>query len=50
MQGSRSIWSAFLLTVSFCPLAWATERPIDLEHSTVRIHVMKGWPVLGGRA
>jgi polyisoprenoid-binding protein YceI len=41
MEGSRSIWSAVLLTVSFCPLAWATERPIDVEHSTVRIHVRK---------
>ena len=41
MPGSRSIWSAVLLTVSFCPLAWAAERPIDVEHSTVRVHVRK---------
>lgn len=41
MPGSRSIWSAVLLTVSFYPLAWAAERPIDVEHSTVRVHVRK---------
>ena len=41
MPGPRSIWSAVLLTVSFCPLAWAAERPIDVEHSTVRVHVRK---------
>jgi hypothetical protein len=41
MQGPRSIWSAVVLAVSFCLVAWATERPIDVEHSTIRIHVRK---------
>ncbi len=41
MQGPRSIWSAILLTVSFCLVAWATERPIDVDSSTIRIHVRK---------
>jgi hypothetical protein len=42
MQGPRSIWKAVLLTVSFCLVAWATERPIDVDNNVVRgIHVRK---------
>ena len=41
MKGSGSICSAVLLAVSFCTVASAAERPVDVDKSTIRIHVMK---------
>ncbi len=41
MRGSGSICSAVLLAVSFCTVASAAERPIDVDNSTIRIHVRK---------
>jgi polyisoprenoid-binding protein YceI len=41
MKGSGSICRAVLLAVSFCTVASAAERPIDVDNSTVRIHVRK---------
>ena len=41
MRGLENIWSAVLLLLSFCTVASATNRPIDLHNSTIRIHVGK---------
>jgi hypothetical protein len=41
MKGSGSICIAVLLAVSFCTVASAAERPIDVDNSTIRIHVRK---------
>ena len=41
MNGPRNILSAVLLVVSFCMVAWAAERSIDVHNSSIRIHVGK---------
>jgi polyisoprenoid-binding protein YceI len=41
MKGSGSICIAVLLAVSFCTVASAAERPVDVDNSTIRIHVTK---------
>ena len=39
MRGLGNIW--ILLVLSFCMIASATDRPIDVDNSTLRIHVGK---------
>jgi len=41
MTGRGIIWSAVLLVLSFWTIASATDRPIDVDNSTLRIHVGK---------
>jgi hypothetical protein len=41
MKGLENIWSAVLLTLSFCMIGSATDRPIDVHNSTIHIHVGK---------
>lgn len=41
MRGLENIWSAVLLALSFCMVASATNRPVDVHNSTIRIHVGK---------
>ena len=41
MNGPSNILSAVLPVVSFCMVAWAAERSIDVHNSTIRIHVGK---------
>jgi polyisoprenoid-binding protein YceI len=41
MKGVGNVWKAVLLAVSFCMVASATERSIDVHNSTIRIHVEK---------
>ena len=41
MRCMENIWSAVLLTLSFCMAAPATNRPVDVHNSTIRIHVGK---------
>jgi hypothetical protein len=42
MRGLENIWSALVLALSFCMVASATSRPIDVHNSTIRIHEGKG--------
>jgi YceI-like domain len=41
MKGVVNIWSAVLLVLSFCVVASASERSIDVHNSVIRIHVGK---------
>jgi polyisoprenoid-binding protein YceI len=41
MRSLGNIWSAVLLALSFWMIASATDRPIDVGSSTIRIHVGK---------
>jgi polyisoprenoid-binding protein YceI len=41
MKSRTTIWSGVLLAGWFCAMASASERPIDLENSSVRIQVGK---------
>jgi polyisoprenoid-binding protein YceI len=41
MRGLGNIWIAVLLVLSFCMIASATDSPIDVDNSTLRIHVGK---------
>jgi polyisoprenoid-binding protein YceI len=41
MRGPGYIWSAVLLVLTFWMTASATDRPIDVDNSTLRIHVGK---------
>ena len=41
MRSLGNIWSAVLLVQSLCMFASATDRPIDADNSTIRIHVGK---------
>jgi polyisoprenoid-binding protein YceI len=41
MRARGNIWSAVLLVLSFRMIASATDRPIDVDNSTIRIHVGK---------
>ena len=41
MRSLENIGSALVLALSFCMVASATDRPIDVHNSTIRIHVGK---------
>ena len=41
MRGLGNVWSAVLLALSFCMVASATDKPVDVHNSTIRIHVGK---------
>jgi polyisoprenoid-binding protein YceI len=41
MRGQGNIWSAVLLVLSFRMILSAADRPIDVDNSTIRIHVGK---------
>lgn len=41
MKSLENIWSALVLALSICMVASATDKPLDVHNSTIRIHVEK---------